>query len=633
MGRNTRSNRGDAQLKVVTPKKKPSIKSTVKRVLEKGPDSGDEDDSAYSRILNKVQASRIKRGVKSPSVYKKKINQEGPTKKLPENDNLVIEKVIFNEDNNIMEMEVGEQQNNEFPSDMEEEENVDQQGNNNATRAVEDRTFCNLSSQGSARAVDARGNGLEKLPAFSDDGPSTTSGVRASSGGNQELTRTLSVMQSYFIKRGILNSSMSQQEMQKMIEEEFGNEEYADPEVVLATHRTPSVPKKVKSVKATNQRPKEKQERDKGKTDHIQGSQSPSNSEVTIFKRAVKQIAPGLEREIDNFIAEARTATVQEGVLGGDGSSSRKVSSSSDELMDTSEENELANGSVPFTNIRFFAEPDEQPENIAQQKADDLIRESQQSQARVFEVSGRDTLNTTINEIAIMDNNYQMLDTHIDDVLKRKIINFEYVDFGKLLIRNRAFREDDQKLEIVSRNGMTFLSPVADRDNMQITSFGRWEQAFCVFANIITTRYPAKAPELLQYSYTIHMASTSYVWDNVYSYDKEFRRHISRFPMRSWNVILQQVWTMLLKDRLKGDGGASHKGGPPSTGKGKREPCRRYNKGKCTFGLSCNYDHRCSVLKCGKFGHGAHICRMREDNKRDRSQPGNADKSGRQQKS
>ena len=68
------------------------------------------------------------------------------------------------------------------------------------------------------------------------------------------------------------------------------------------------------------------------------------------------------------------------------------------------------------------------------------------------------------------------------------------------------------------------------------------------------------------------------------------------------------------------------------SGKGKREPCRRYNKGKCTFGLSCNCDHRCSVPKCGKFGHGAHICRMREDNKSDRSPPENAEKGGRQQK-
>ena len=43
-----------------------------------------------------------------------------------------------------------------------------------------------------------------------------------------------------------------------------------------------------------------------------------------------------------------------------------------------------------------------------------------------------------------------------------------------------------------------------------------------------------------------------------------------------------------------------------------KEPCCRFNKGRCTFGLSCKFEHHCSVPKCGKFGHVAHICRMRE---------------------
>ena len=29
------------------------------------------------------------------------------------------------------------------------------------------------------------------------------------------------------------------------------------------------------------------------------------------------------------------------------------------------------------------------------------------------------------------------------------------------------------------------------------------------------------------------------------------------------------------------------------------------------FVLSCKFDHRCSVRKCGKFGHGAHVFRLR----------------------
>ena len=35
---------------------------------------------------------------------------------------------------------------------------------------------------------------------------------------------------------------------------------------------------------------------------------------------------------------------------------------------------------------------------------------------------------------------------------------------------------------------------------------------------------------------------------------------------------------------------------------------------KCMFSLSCKFDHGCSVPKCGKFVHGAHICRLCKNN-------------------
>ena len=158
---------------------------------------------------------------------------------------------------------------------------------------------------------------------------------------------------------------------------------------------------------------------------------------------------------------------------------------------------------------------------------------------------------------------------------------------------------------------MSYLSPVSERKGVAINSFGRWEQAFRVFANIITTKFPAKSPKLLQYLHTIHSAFTAYQWDNVYAYDREFRRHIAKHPYRSWSVILQQAWTMILKDRIHNDYGGSRNN---KQNKSDHEPCRRFNKGRCSFGLACRYDHRCSVEKCGKYGHGAHQCRLREGN-------------------
>ena len=73
---------------------------------------------------------------------------------------------------------------------------------------------------------------------------------------------------------------------------------------------------------------------------------------------------------------------------------------------------------------------------------------------------------------------------------------------------------------------------------------------------------------------------------------------------------------MILKDRARNDNSFFNKGHFSGSGSGKVnkkdcEPCRRFNKGRCTYGLACKYDHRCSVKRYGKFGHGAHVCRVR----------------------
>ena len=139
-------------------------------------------------------------------------------------------------------------------------------------------------------------------------------------------------------------------------------------------------------------------------------------------------------------------------------------------------------------------------------------------------------------------------------------------------------------MELIHKNGMTFWSPVSQREGQGnlITSFGKWETAFRVFSNIYAGQYPLKAAELLQYSHVIHMASQTYYWENIYLYDKEFRFHMSKHPQRSWAVILQQAWNLRLKDKIKFDNFQGDKSRPKS-----KEICKRFNRGKCNLGASC----------------------------------------------
>ena len=112
--------------------------------------------------------------------------------------------------------------------------------------------------------------------------------------------------------------------------------------------------------------------------------------------------------------------------------------------------------------------------------------------------------------------------------------------------------------------------------------------------------------------------SMLYTWNNTYQYDKDFRMHMAQNLNRSWSIILQQAWSLCLTDHIpKQEGNGQQRFvkasgfSPGNSGRDRREkvnePCHRFNRGKCNFGASCRYEHRCSY--CFKYGHQNVNCR------------------------
>ena len=130
-----------------------------------------------------------------------------------------------------------------------------------------------------------------------------------------------------------------------------------------------------------------------------------------------------------------------------------------------------------------------------------------------------------------------MVGSHVDQSTVDKIQRGEFVDFGKLIPQDRVLTQEDQRLEMVIREGRTYYVPV--NESSSINGFLKWEQAFRVFANIYTKSNPSRLSELIEYNHIIHTIAMSYTWENVYLYDKDFRMHMARNPRRSWSVILQ----------------------------------------------------------------------------------------------
>ena len=213
----------------------------------------------------------------------------------------------------------------------------------------------------------------------------------------------------------------------------------------------------------------------------------------------------------------------------------------------------------------------------------------------------------------LIDKNYKQVASHVDEVLRQKIKAGEYIDFVRLVPRDRVLQEEDHQMVMVQKGEDTFYVPAwaRDRDTGGINSYFKWEQAFRVFSNIYLEEYPQKAGELLQCHHIIHTTLLSYVWDNVYCYDREFRLHLSLNPGRSWSVVLQQAWNMYIKDRILGTkrsfGEEQHSESSPASGGGKKKLCYSYNLGCCQYGTCCKFDHRCAF--CSKFGHGSQSCR------------------------
>ena len=319
---------------------------------------------------------------------------------------------------------------------------------------------------------------------------------------------------------------------------------------------------------------------------------------------------------------------------------SKRESSSSEEQMDTSDEMQSPRGDVSnlpanqfvsqyvaeYTAERIPAREDPQlhcsrfepvQQEVIHGKEQEIqpttmrmteeeLRRSEQGKARIYSIPGKNyTPEKEKIQSVLVDEDYLVVGSHIDQAMKLKIAAGEYVDFTKLMPKDKVVNEEDVRIEMVNRGGMSYWVPLSDRESTAISSYTKWEQAFRVFNNVYMSFHPNKAVEMIQYNHIIHTASLSFAWENVYKYDREFRLPMSKHHMkRNWSVILQQAWAIYLKDKVNSSVSQNN---PNYNTKPRRRLCFDFNSGNCTYGKRCKFDHRCSF--CNKYGHGSYNCR------------------------
>ena len=356
---------------------------------------------------------------------------------------------------------------------------------------------------------------------------------------------------------------------------------------------------------------------------NIENSNRPMNatSEETIYRRAVPDKINSSSSDDDclvNTSDELITAefgnlkVISPQIISGDRNRPRRQ----EPVPSTSREVRRADPTRSPRTRPAFITPD--------QRMEENIRDAELSRAIVFPASGNYNVTPKYTKgqyvnTAMMDEDYITVGSHLDEVTLNKIKNSEYVDFGKLIPKDRILATEENRLELVMKGGHTYYVPVAE--TTEISNFNRWEQAFRVYSNIYTKFYPHRSSELIEYNHIIHTISLSYPWENVYLYDKDFRIHISKHPERNWSIILQQAWALRLRDRpgyvLNNQGNSSHNSKNSASPETKVDECRRYNRGLCPFGSGCRYEHRCQY--CFQLGHPIIRCRkLMADKERDR---------------
>ena len=121
------------------------------------------------------------------------------------------------------------------------------------------------------------------------------------------------------------------------------------------------------------------------------------------------------------------------------------------------------------------------------------------------------------------------------------------------------------------------------------------------------------ATKCYNYVSTIETASESFTWESVANYDQIYRELMEKFLNRPWGLVYQQAWSLTLKEKdtsVNKTPSFQLGNGKKNKNKKDKELCWCFNKGKCTYGENCRFDH--SYPHCSKSGHSIANCQKEQ---------------------
>ena len=186
---------------------------------------------------------------------------------------------------------------------------------------------------------------------------------------------------------------------------------------------------------------------------------------------------------IDQFLEQARSEiTVYKNALEKRGSSSSEEelgfnNDNSDEFLNNMMENLLVVGEYDKEQQtgrkdRSEVAPYSPAPPMGRERTDQVIKDATAAKAKIFPPKGKALCQTgNFKFVAKIDQDYLSVGSHVDQLTQEKIKKGKYIDFSKLLPKDRVLLEEDSRMELVIRNGQTFWTPVSE--SIAINSFSK----------------------------------------------------------------------------------------------------------------------------------------------------------------
>ena len=174
--------------------------------------------------------------------------------------------------------------------------------------------------------------------------------------------------------------------------------------------------------------------------------------------------------------------------------------------------------------------------------------------------------------------------------LVSQIVAGKFVELHDLLSVNLVLHEPEPQLLF---DGRLVLTSTPKKSKRRVDNITSWLEAFSIYCLILSSHFPHRWRDLMQYPLLIHRQFAGRVW---LAYDRAFREHAAASNLTDWSTINVQLFNFHAAGAsVRSRGELSEEFAEPRSAPSSLIICKSWNQGHCVAPLSsCRFAHKCS---------------------------------------